>query len=46
MGNIKGQRHIEDPIAGKTDFSGTVTRFYDRLTSLQNNKVDFGFTNC
>ena len=23
----------------------TVTRFYDGLTSLQNYKVDFGFTN-
>ena len=28
------------------DVYPTVTRFYDGLTFLQNNKVDFGFTNC
>ena len=43
MGNSKGQKHIKDPI-GKMIFpTGTVTRRYNGLACLQNNKVFFLF---
>ena len=45
MGVVNGNDIYKTPL-GKTNFpAGTVMRFYNGLTSLQNYKVDFGFTN-